>query len=87
MYLTNTARKYMDEVLGSIKNHIIYLLFYKELLELEQYVTIYSLKRSIYECLLFVWQRCLVIVSLEFILSYYVLLRYIYNGLRSNHNP
>ena len=77
----------MDEVLGTIKNHIISPLFYKELLELEHYVTIYRLNRSIQECLLFVWQRCLLSVSLEFILNYYVLLRDTYNGLKSNHTP
>ena len=87
MSLTNSVRKYIDEVMGIIKNHIISPLLCQELFELDQYVAIYSLNRRIHECIMFVWKPCLVSVSPEVIINYFVLIRDTYNGLRYNHTP
>ena len=87
MSLTNSVRKCIDKVLVTINNNVILPLLYQELLELENYVTIYRLTRSIHEHLPFVRQCCLVRASLKVILNYHVVLRDTYDSLRSKHTP
>ena len=49
MYLTNSVGKFIDEVMRTTDTDFILSLLYWELIELDYYVTIYSLNRSVHD--------------------------------------